>query len=78
MYVLLWSSRDLDVNPVVGNFHYQSHLYKSRPNSPDLLLFPQILQEIEENGIKIYKFPDSEGDEEEAAANKKLRVIGVK
>ena len=34
----------------------------------------QILQEIQENGIKIYQFPDTDGDEEEAAANKKLRV----
>ncbi|CAI8016184.1 Septin-7 [Geodia barretti] len=32
-----------------------------------------IMNEIHENGIKIYQFPDSEGDEEEAAANKKLR-----
>ena len=32
------------------------------------------MNEIHENGIKIYQFPDSEGDEEEAAANKKLRV----
>ena len=34
----------------------------------------QVLQEIIENGVKIYTFPDTEGDEEEAAANKKLRV----
>ena len=34
----------------------------------------QVLQEIVENGVKIYAFPDTEGDEEEAAANKKLRV----
>ena len=33
-----------------------------------------MIQEIVENGIKIYSFPDTEGDEEEAAANKKLRV----
>lgn len=32
------------------------------------------MNEIAENEIKIYQFPDSEGDEEEAAANKKLRV----
>lgn len=35
------------------------------------------MNEILENGIKIYQFPDSEGDEEEAAANKKLRVCTV-
>ena len=35
---------------------------------------PQILQEIEEHGVKIYRFPDSGSDEEEAVANKKLRV----
>ena len=35
------------------------------------------MNEILENGIKIYQFPDSEGDEEEAAANKKLRVSTV-
>ena len=35
----------------------------------------QILNEIQENGIKIYQFPDTIGDqEEETAANKKLRV----
>lgn len=35
----------------------------------------QILHEIEEAGIKIYQFPDTVGgDEEEASANKKLRV----
>ena len=34
----------------------------------------QVLQEIVENGIKIYSFPDTEGDEEEAVANRKLRV----
>jgi len=33
----------------------------------------RILQEIEEHKIRIYQFPDSEGDAEEAAANKKLR-----
>jgi hypothetical protein len=33
-----------------------------------------VLQEIVENGIKIYSFPDTEGDEEEAVANRKLRV----
>lgn len=32
-----------------------------------------VMQEIIENGIKIYSFPDTEGDEEEAAANRKLR-----
>ena len=35
------------------------------------------MNEIHENGIKIYQFPDSEGDEEEAAANKKLRVSSL-
>lgn len=36
----------------------------------------QILNEIQENGIKIYQFPDTIGDqEEETAANRKLRVI---
>lgn len=32
-----------------------------------------VLQEIQENNINIYRFPDTEGDVEEAAANKKLR-----
>lgn len=32
-----------------------------------------IMNDIVENGIKIYQFPDSPDDEEEAAANKKLR-----
>ncbi len=34
----------------------------------------QILNEIQESGIKIYQFLDTDGDQEEAAANKKLRV----
>ena len=34
----------------------------------------QVLQEIRECGINIYEFPDTDGDAEEAAANKKLRV----
>ena len=42
----------------------------SLPPSPP----SQIMNEIVENGIKIYQFPDSDGDEEEAAANKRLRV----
>lgn len=37
-------------------------------------LYPQILNEIQENSIKIYQFPDTDGDQEEAEANKKLRV----
>ena len=41
---------------------------------PPLPPHTQILQEVEENGIKIYEFPDTDGDVEEAAANKKLRV----
>ena len=38
---------------------------------------PQIMNDIVENGIKIYQFPDSPDDEEEAAANKKLRVSSL-
>ena len=33
-----------------------------------------MLQEIADNGIKIYQFPDAELDEEDDAANQKLRV----
>ena len=43
------------------------------PSHPHL----QILREIEEHKIRIYQFPDMEGDAEEAAANKKLRVCIV-
>ena len=44
------------------------------PSLPHTLSPSQVLQEIVENGIKIYSFPDTEGDEEEAVANRKLRV----
>ena len=44
------------------------------PSRTHSLTPPQVLQEIVENGIKIYSFPDTEGDEEEAVANRKLRV----
>lgn len=45
-------------------------------NSP-LCVCVQVLQEIIDSGVKIYTFPDTEGDEEEAAANKKLRVSSI-
>lgn len=34
----------------------------------------QVLQDIADNGIKIYQFPDANLDEEDDAANQKLRV----
>ena len=34
----------------------------------------QVLQQIEEHKINIYQFPDSDYDEEEAAANRRLKV----
>ena len=34
----------------------------------------QILQEIADNGINIYQFPDSQMDEEDDVANRVLRV----
>ena len=34
----------------------------------------QVLQDIQNNQIKIYEFPDGEGDAEEMAANKKMKV----
>lgn len=33
----------------------------------------KVFEEIHNNGIKIYQFPDGEGDEEDTAANKKLK-----
>ena len=33
-----------------------------------------MLQDIADNGIKIYQFPDAHLDEEDDAANQKLRV----
>ena len=43
----------------------------------DVSLFvfhPQILQEIADNGINIYQFPDSQMDEEDDVANRVLKV----
>lgn len=34
----------------------------------------QVLQQIEEQKINIYQFPDTDYDEEEAAANRRLKV----
>jgi len=32
------------------------------------------MQEIRNYGIKIYQFPDAEGDEDDSQANRKLKV----
>lgn len=32
------------------------------------------MQEIHNYGIKIYQFPDAEGDEDDSQANRKLKV----
>ena len=36
-----------------------------------------MLQDIADNGIKIYQFPDAHLDEEDDAANQKLRVSHI-
>lgn len=33
------------------------------------------MRDIQENKIKIYDFPDLEGDDDEIAANKQLKVL---
>ena len=35
------------------------------------------MQDIQNNQIKIYDFPDGEGDAEEIAANRKMKVVFV-
>ena len=39
-----------------------------------IIVLYQVLQDIADNGIKIYQFPDANLDEEDDAANQKLRV----
>ncbi len=46
----------------------------TRPPHTHAHTHTQVLQEIRDCGINIYEFPDTDGDAEEAAANKKLRV----
>ena len=49
----------------------------SRPHEYNTSVSPslvQVLQQIEEQKINIYQFPDTDYDEEEMAANKRLKV----